>query len=501
MGRFNLQNLIVIIRESLFLSCIIGINVLFVFLGLNFLDTIFLIIIDILLLSHYLYRLYLSRKVRKNFNVIGFLFFPVFITLICILIYYFFIETGIIGGTLVIPITIIFSSFVIINSLLKLIKNRKKINKISNNKQINVLTLFFQQLGVLVITFMLFFIFVLSPGIIILINTASSNNECKIKCIVLDLIKDCNNDTQKVDALLSWFEKNLSEPNFVDMNYRALHEKAYFRFSGRSYIYEKTPHLCFRCDANPHWIINSRCGRCGEQADLFFDMATKAGLRARKIHCVGEDHDWNEVYISETNEWIPIDPSAVNSANGNDGLVKYDFMEWKVAGDLRDYYNNPNIKTGNVSYVYASYYERGVKKTMDRTRNYTDTTNITLNVTDKNGNSIEGVKVKVFSYNRLGMYDFIGKINTTNSTGQCTFEIGGGEYHFELQKGDLTTVTTNKSNYNETLKHHLEDIEYDGQIEDNKLYERIMSVVIIGMIIAIILYYIGIRTPPRKPKK
>jgi len=306
----------------------------------------------------------------------------------------------------------------------------------------------------------------------------------------LDLIKNCDNDSQKVNNILGWFDKNLSEPNFADMNFRDIHEKSFFHFSFFSYIYEKPPHICFRNDANPHWIINSRCGRCGEHADLFLDMAIKAGLNARKINCDGENHAWNEVFITEKNEWIPVDASAVNSARGKDGFVNFDFMEAKVRGDLRKYVN-PNATYGNVSYISASYFENGKLKTLDRTKNYTDTINITLNVTNNIGLPIEGVKVKVLSYNRPKFFNEkgVGITNKTNSTGQCNFEIGGGEYHFELIRENYDTYSTNKSSYNESIDQHYLDIELEEEIVKNDVFKRIIPV-IIGITIVIIFIFI-----------
>lgn len=153
--------------------------------------------------------------------------------MVCIIIYYFFIDTGLLGGTLVISIIIIFSSFLIIYSLFQLIKVGKKYGNIKNIQQFNLLSFSIRkQIRIVILSIFVFFIFAISPGIFIYVNMVSSDNECEIKCIVLDLIKNCNNDTQKVGALLSWFEKNLSEPNFADMNYRALYEKYYFHFSG-----------------------------------------------------------------------------------------------------------------------------------------------------------------------------------------------------------------------------------------------------------------------------
>jgi len=487
MGRFINKYLKVLIRESFFIVCILVINFLFVILGLNLLDWISVIILDILIVFHYLLGFYLTMKVRNILDVFGFLLFPIFFTMIATLLYYFLIDFGIMGGTIVIPIVIIFISFLIITALFQLIKNRSIYINVKKNQQFNYLTSSIGwQFLVLILSIVFFLLFAVSPYLIISVNTTLSNNEAEIQDIVLDIIKDCKNDTQKVDALLSWFDKNFSEPNFADMNYRAKYENAYFRFSGISYIYEKTPHLCFRKDDNPHWIINSRCGRCGEHADLFLDMATKAGLSARKISSKGENHEWNEVNISDDVGWIPVDATEVNSGKNRDGFVTFDFMEKKVGGDLRKY-RKLNVTYGNVSYVYATYYEDGKMKTMDRTSDYTDIINITLNITDNAGNPVEGVKVKVFSYNRPKWCnkEIFGISNTTNSTGQCTFKIGGGEYRFVLKKGDFSSVSTNNYNFNETEKQHFTgNIIYDCKNEEkDDIYGRILPVLLIGLLI------------------
>lgn len=267
-------------------------------------------------------------------------------------------------------------------------------------------------------------------------NYILGDTESELEIIVEELIDDSMNDTQKVDALLSWFDRGGNSLNFSNLYYRTDSEDPLLRFY-TFYIYEEDPHFCvrFRFIDDPKWIISSKCGKCGETSSLFRRMGEIAGLNVSEVHCNAEDHAWNEVYIKDQEEPLIIDATVVDSSKNNStGYKLSNFMEEKVAGDQRK--NGENPEQGNVSIVYATFHDESKK--YDVSERYTKVINLTVNVTNTEGEPLSDCSVKILSYNRPKKYGSSswGLNNKTNESGQCTFTLGGGRYKFEIKHED-----------------------------------------------------------------
>lgn len=116
------------------------------------------------------------------------------------------------------------------------------------------------------------------------------------------------------------------------------------------------------------WIIYSKLGNCGEQADVFNHMIRKYGVRARKVEAT-EDHSWSE-YFHEGYR-IAVDPST-----------------GKVIDDLKEFGRNRNW-----SYVVAVD-ENGSRE--DVSDDYIDRGTLVVG-TKSDGERIGGLKIWVES--------------------------------------------------------------------------------------------------------
>lgn len=299
------------------------------------------------------------------------------------------------------------------------------------------------------------FLVIFSPVIINGFDYLIGDNEAEIRELVNDLIKDAENDTEKTLALLSWFDSGYKKKENISNIYNREIEKdnEILLQVGDDfvYIFSKPPHFCTRLDAeNDMWVFCSRCGRCGEFGTLFNTMGHYTNLTVRKVDCPGEDHVWNEVLIDDN--WIIVDPTGVNLPNSNGFDLPSNFIEEKVKNDLWN--EGIMVEEGNVSYVYATYPESPDEKE-DITYRYTVLTNITIKTVNINNQSIEGASIKVYSHNRLSMR-YTKLERNTNETGEYTFTLGGGDYTFKAERGNLSgekrgSFSENESNYNITI--------------------------------------------------
>jgi hypothetical protein len=277
-----------------------------------------------------------------------------------------------------------------------------------------------------------------SPYLVNSFNYNLSESEVKLRDIIIELTEDSTDDEDKSLALLKWFDRGVEkQENLANTYYRGNQEDniVLLNVGNILFIYSKPPHFCTRLpDSTPNWnmwIFSTRCGMCGEYATLFSTMANYANLTVRKVCCEGEDHIWNEILVE--GEWIVVDSTAVALPRSTGFDLPRNFMEDKVKGDL---WNDGNmVDEGNVSYVYAIY-PNAPDDRVDITYRYTNLTNISVLTIDADSQPIEGVSVKVYSYNRYkGIYT--GLVNTTNEVGQHIFVIGGGDYTFKAEKGSL----------------------------------------------------------------
>jgi len=297
----------------------------------------------------------------------------------------------------------------------------------------------------------------------------AESNKVLLEMIVSDIVKDAKTDREKVTKILEWFDR--SKRNMY--NYYYLNKKGVINLEllPNIRIFLGEPYIGIRVfnDRDSLWILTSRYGHCGEYALLFRDMANAAGIEVRRIRCLGENHEWNEVKLNGS--WVPVDATAVNLPL-RDGFVTFDFMERKVAGDMR-------TRQGNVSYVYAEYLNGTI---VDVTSSYTNLTNITILVVDDQGMPVPDARVEIFSHNR-GRKWSTGLTKVTDSLGVCKFNIGGGDYTFEVKKGTIIPLTGRKR------EKFSEGISYNITIKLHKDWTYVISAIIITLLIILAVTY------------
>ena len=87
----------------------------------------------------------------------------------------------------------------------------------------------------------------LIPLYVFIGNFVFLDKDAEIQRIVDDLITDSMNETEKIDALLTWFNKDDEKPeNISSMYHRNVDGQILLHFLGRFYIYEEFPNFCFR---------------------------------------------------------------------------------------------------------------------------------------------------------------------------------------------------------------------------------------------------------------
>jgi hypothetical protein len=278
---------------------------------------------------------------------------------------------------------------------------------------------------------------IFSPLLVIGLDNTFTDNKTEVKEVVDGLTQGSFNDVDKTLALLSWFDKGVGkEENFASIYHRERQKdiEILFNFGNRWYIFSKSPYFCCRGN-DVMWVWCARCGRCGEASLLFNTMAYYAEIDVRRVRCLGEDHDWNEVNIS--GEWIALDATEVNLDNSTGWNLSRNFMEDKVKGEWSSL-KNVSLEEGNVSYVYAEYPDD--RPNEDITVRYTDTTNITVRCIDSNNQPLGNVTISIHSHNsaKEHLHERVILTKDTNETGQYTFTLGGGDYTFKAEKDNLS---------------------------------------------------------------
>lgn len=320
-----------------------------------------------------------------------------------------------------------------------------------------------KQMKLFKIQFIILLLVLLTPAYYVGGTYLFTNTESELYQIVNDLVDESMNETQRVNVILSWFNRGGDKLNFSNMYYRTKEKDVLLGLCNSIFVYDAEPFFGFRLLDEPKWIIASKCGMCGETATLFREMGVIAGLNVSSAYCVAEDHVWNEVYLNGINEPLIIDATAIDSSKNNSKLYQSEgFMEEKIAGDQRRAGEKP--EEGNVSFVYCEF--KGESKKHDVTYRYTDIINLTINVSDSNGKPIKDCSVKIKSYNRPGKEGSTswGLNKTTDEFGQCTFSIGGGRYKFDLkQEGDWFSMETNLVRFWEDESKQYFNIEYKSR--------------------------------------
>jgi hypothetical protein len=329
-------------------------------------------------------------------------------------------------------------SFIIISTIYLFLKINKKSKKY-NSRFFKIATSSFIILLLLLITYIIYPFFMIG-----FTHIKSETNESQLKEIISEIIIGKTYDEEKVLTILEWFDE--SQGNIYNQYHlwtKGIKGLSLYPGSTQLKIFRQEPFVGIRnfLDSDSLWILTSKYGHCGEFALLFRDMCNEAGLEVSLVNCKGENHAWNEVKINGS--WIIIDATK-HHPHLNGYNLSWDFMEKKVAGDLE------GTSFGNVSYVQAKFLNGTI---IDVSKTYTNITSITIEVVDENGLAVTGLNVNLFSHNRGGTRNTEYSKNIDNN-GECTFDIGGGEYTFIVDTWIPPLYGEIYGNFNETTKSH-----------------------------------------------
>jgi len=207
------------------------------------------------------------------------------LTLIFYLCFIAAFYLGVAGGRYFIPLAVIVGSFNFIYAIYFYAKKGRRKYKLNDFIKPEVFLPYKKiqkRIFKLEILIMIFGILLL-PLYVFVGNYIILDKNREIQDIVSGLIDDSMNESEKVDAILTWFDRGEGATlNFSNMYYRKKDNEILLHFLGMLYIYDKEPHVCFRLHDTPQWIISSRCGMCGETATLFREMGRIAGLNVKR---------------------------------------------------------------------------------------------------------------------------------------------------------------------------------------------------------------------------
>jgi hypothetical protein len=149
----------------------------------------------------------------------------------------------------------------------------------------------------------LLFLFLLFFIVIVPIVELHLNARKRVEYIALNEIGNEINQTLLISKILKWEGENI-----VDIN-----------------IKENEKYPCIRIPDGYDLLLQdyslitfTRCGRCGEFAEMFHELTKTFGVKNRIIdadNVYGGNHAWVEIVIG--NETIPIDTSSINGYNSS----------------------------------------------------------------------------------------------------------------------------------------------------------------------------------------
>lgn len=492
-----------LIKRPIFFFTVLFLIIQFITIILSRADNLVIIfLMNLFLILHFILWFYVgefsdkSKMIKKGF------FPPVFLLIIFSLFPFIsnvlaYLGMNIVSGTIwingcfIVGITpVAYRVFSIIVKI-RLDKNfddsilisKRKFNKKCKEKSLigDTLEKFLQLIFILLLI-------IISPIIVNSIQYVLVDSEDEIAETVNGLTYWCTNDTEKVNTLLSWFDRGVGKcENMANVYYRRKQSDVNYllNFAEVLFIYSKSPFFCFRGGDDFTWVWVTRCGMCQEYGTFFSKMADVAGVDVRKVVCKGEDHVWNEVKIDD--EWIIVDSTAVDLPLKNGFNLNRSFMENKVKGDLRR--EGIMVENGNVSYVYAIA-PNDLNKKIDVTSRYTDIINISIFVCDNDNIPLSNVSVFVSSNNRLKLRS-TGLSNKTNEFGICNFTLGGGEYTFTAKKNSFSfsikgSYSENISNYNETIIFN-QSIDEFNKVKEGENVKVELIIQMLGLMGAILL--------------
>ena len=210
----------------------------------------------------------------------------------------------------------------------------------------------------------------------------------EIQETALELTKDIPDNEDKVKALLSWQLTNLTD------------------VFGKTLINKKPYIAIVRALNNPNLVMYYKHGVCGDFAVLLSELASASGIENRRVHAPGENHEWVEIKINESNNsWVNADAAYL----------------WPQ----QKYIYNDFDAYGKVSRVY--YVEPETNKQVDITKKYSKTGNLSVYL-KSNVENATAFNIKVLKSGNLVVRGY------PNSKGFFNYTLGNKRYAVIAEK-------------------------------------------------------------------
>lgn len=198
-----------------------------------------------------------------------------------------------------------------------------------------------------------------------------------------DLTGNLPNNDGKVKALLNWQLDNMND------------------IFGRFLLTEKPYIVINRASNNYNLAMYYKHGACGDFGILLSELANASGIENRRVYANGENHEWVEVKINNSNStWANADAAWLWSQR------KYVYNDFNAYGKL--------------SRVY--YVEPGTNKQIDITKNYSMTGNISVYVDIANEN------VTTFNITIISQSNFPVVEGNLDAKGFYNYTLGNKNY-------------------------------------------------------------------------
>lgn len=204
-----------------------------------------------------------------------------------------------------------------------------------------------------------------------------------------DLTNNLSNNEEKTKALLNWQLNNINN--------------VYGKF-----LLSEKPYIAINRASNDYNLgMYYKHGVCGDFGILLSELASSAGIENRRVYANGENHEWVEVKITDSNtSWINADASWSWSQN------KYVYNDFKAYGKL--------------SRVY--YIDSKTNEQIDITQNYATTGNVSIYVITEKEN------VTTFNITILSQTNYPVVEGNPEANGFYNYTLGAKKYTVVLKK-------------------------------------------------------------------
>ena len=118
---------------------------------------------------------------------------------------------------------------------------------------------------------------------------------------IKEVLENKTDHKEAVPILLSWIHENIYYPS--------KEEGLLTLDNGFGIYYINKSIRLFHRGIPASWVIKSKLGRCGEDAQYFMEIMERLGYKTRKLKPTDWDHSWNEYYTEEGYK-ILVDPSS-----------------------------------------------------------------------------------------------------------------------------------------------------------------------------------------------